>query len=154
MIKKYYEALCGFLLLLAVIVNAAEVISRIFFNVSYDLFFDFSVWLTIWALLLIGGPLLISNGHVSINFLIEKASRKTRVFLLTFNFVFTLLFGLLYTIAGILFVSNLYERQSVFPRFYPVPMWAVEICIPIGMGLFTIFSIVTFIWSIRNRQKL
>ena len=41
-IKKAYEGFCGLLLFLAVSISFAEIVARVVFKTSIDLFFDFS----------------------------------------------------------------------------------------------------------------
>jgi TRAP-type C4-dicarboxylate transport system permease small subunit len=39
----------------------------------------------------------------------------------------------------------------VFPRQIPIPMWLVELCVPIGMGIFTIYAAIELIKAVRTR---
>ena len=77
-IKKYYEGLCGMLLFVAVSISFAEIIARVVFKTSIDLFFDFSVWITAWAFMFIAGPILPEGVHISIDFIRIKFSGGLR----------------------------------------------------------------------------
>ena len=44
-------------------------------------------------------------------------------------------------IGGVEFISQLYNRKAIFPRYIPVPMWIIELCIPLGMFIFTLYSL-------------
>ena len=57
---------------------------------------------------------------------------------------------LLITYSAILFITQLYRRGSVFPLQIPVPIWLVELCVPIGMGIFSIFALFGLIKAIRR----
>lgn len=152
-IKRWYESICGLLLFLAVCVSMAEIVSRTVFNTSIDLFFDFSVWITAWALMLIAGPLLAEGGHISIDFLKDKLKGLPRRFLECFLALVTLAFGGLMTWAGITFVIQLYQRQSVFPRYIVIPKWIVELCVPLGMLIFTVFAVLELYKTVRKKYR-
>ena len=150
-IKRYYESVCGLLLFLAVSISFTEIVARVIFKTSIDLFFDFSVWITAWAFMLIAGPILPGGVHISIDFLRNKFSGLPRWILEVCLALITLIYGALFTCAGILFVQQLYQRQSIFPRYIAIPKWIVELCVPIGMLIFTIYAVIEAIKAIRKR---
>ena len=150
-IKKYYEGLCGMLLFVAVSISFAEIIARVVFKTSIDLFFDFSVWITAWAFMFIAGPILPEGVHISIDFIRIKFSGGLRKVLEVSLALITLIYGALITWAGILFVQQLYQRQSIFPRYVAIPKWIVELCVPAGMLIFTVYAVIGVIESIRKR---
>ena len=150
-IKKAYEGFCGLLLFLAVSISFAEIVARVVFKTSIDLFFDFSVWITVWALLLITGLLLPEGGHISIDFFKNKFSGKPRWLIEVSLGLITLAWGAFITWWSIQFLQQLYARKSVFPRYFAIPMWIVELCVPIGMFIFTVFAIVGLVKAVRQR---
>jgi TRAP-type C4-dicarboxylate transport system permease small subunit len=150
-IKHAYEIFCGILLFIAVTISMAEIVARVFFQTSIDLFFDFSVWITAWALMLIAGPILPEGGHISIDFLRIKFSGGFRRILEICLALITLAYGALISWAGIMFILQLYQRQSIFPRYIAIPKWFVELCVPIGMIIFTVFAVLELIKSVRKR---
>ena len=147
---KLLEIFCGFLLCLAVLISLGEIIGRVFFSTTYDFVIDLSVWLTVWAMLLISGPLYAENGHVSIDFILNKLDGPARFLLELFNVTATLIYAVAVTWGGITLVYKLYERTAVFPRYFPIPKWIVEICIPAGMAIFTLFAIIRFYKTLRQ----
>ena len=150
-IKKAFELFCGLLLFIAITISMAEIVTRVFFKMSYDLFFDFAVWVTVWALLLITGLLLPEGGHISIDFIRNKLTGKVRWLLeVTLAFI-TLAYGVFITWGSILFLQQLYARQSIFPRYIPIPKWIVELCVPLSMAIFTIFAFAGLVKVIRQK---
>jgi TRAP-type C4-dicarboxylate transport system permease small subunit len=149
--KKLYEGICGIILFTAVCISMSEIIARVFFHMSYDFIIDFSVWLTVWALLMMAGPLLAEGGHVSIDFFKERLGGKVRMSVELFNSLCTLLYGISITVGGALFVRQLYEKKAVFPRYFEIPIWIVELCVPISMFIFSIFAVIAFIQSLRKK---
>jgi len=150
-IKKAFEIFCGLLLFLAVTISMAEIVTRVLFKVSFDLFFDFSVWIAVWALLLIAGLLLPEDGHLSIDFFKNKFSGKPRWFIEVSLGLITLGWGALITWGAFRFLQQLYARKSVFPRYFAIPMWIVELCVPIGMGIFTVYAVIGLVKVIRKK---
>ena len=124
---------------------------RVFFNISYDIIIDLSVWITVWAAVLIAGPILMNDEHISIDILRFKFKGKARLSIELVNSIACLTFGLVLLFGGIKFVYQLYERKAVFPRYIPVPMWLVEICIPLGMFLFCYFSVYSAIKVLKKK---
>ena len=151
--KKIFEIGCGVLLLAAVSISFSEIIMRVFFNVSYDIIIDLSVWITVWASLLIGGPILLENGHISVDIIRDRLRGRPRLCVEIINAFACLVFGVVLLFGGIQFVFQLYQRKAVFPRYIPVPMWLVELCVPIGMLLFSIFSVVLMVRVIKMAKK-
>ncbi len=147
---KLFEILCGLLLCLAVAVSLGEIVSRVLFHTTYDFIIDLSVWLTVWAMLLISGPLLAENGHVSIDFVMSKLKGRPRVLLELFNIGATLVYGAAVTWGGTLLVKRLYFRGAVFPRYFPIPKWLIELCVPLGMALFTLFAVIIFFRTLKR----
>ena len=147
---KKFEVFCGLLLCLAVAVSLGEIVGRVFFKTTYDFIIDLSVWLTVWAMLLISGPLLAEEGHVSIEFILSKLKGRSRVLLELFNVTATLVYGAAVTWGGVLLVYSLHDREAVFPRYFPIPKWLVELCVPIGMALFTLFAIMKFFQTLKR----
>lgn len=150
-IGRVFEVFCGYLLLLAITVSLVEIVARVVFKTSFDLFFSFTVWISIWSLLLATGLLLLSGGHLSIDFLRHRLKGGPRRLLEIVLALITLGYGIFITWGSILFIGQLYQRKSVFPTYVAIPKWLVELCVPIGMGLFTVFAAVVLIRAIRGR---
>ncbi|MCG6911312.1 MAG: TRAP transporter small permease [Deltaproteobacteria bacterium] len=150
-IRRFAEVSCGIILFVAVTISMAEIIARVVFKVSFDLFFDFSVWLTVWALLLITGFLLPGGGHVSIDFIRDRFSGWGRWALEVGLALITLAYGAFITWGSILFLQQLHVRGSIFPRYIPVPKWIVELCVPLGMGIFTLIALAELVRAARKK---
>ena len=149
--RRLAEVSCGIILFVAVTISMAEIVTRVVFKLSFDLFFDFPVWLTVWSLLLITGFLLPGGGHVSIDFIRIRFTGGMRRLLEVFLALVTLAYGVFITWGSILFLKQLYVRGSIFPRYIPVPKWIVELCVPIGMGIFTLVAVAELVKAIRRK---
>lgn len=120
-----------------VFVNFLEIILRFFFQYSLDLFYDIPVWCTVWATLLVSGPILLEGGHVSIDALPSLLKGGLKKALCILNAVIVLVFGLVFTYGGILFVAELFRFNTAYTRSVSVPSWLVEACVPLGLFIFT-----------------
>jgi TRAP-type C4-dicarboxylate transport system permease small subunit len=129
----------------------SEIVARVVFKTSIDLLFDFSVWITVWAFLLIAGPLLPEGGHISIDFIRIKFSGRFRKMLEICLALITLAYGVLITWGAIQFLQQLYVRKSIFPRSIAIPKWLVELCVPIGMFIFTVYAVIGLVKVIRKK---
>ena len=147
-----YEKVCGMLVFIAIVISMGEIVLRVGFNTSYDFIIQASVWLTVWGLLLIGGPVLAEDGHVSIDFILTRVTGKTKWLLVFFNTITTLIYSVAITIGGVMLVIELIKKGSVFPMYLPVPMWTVEIIVPISMAVFTYFSAVRFYKALTGSE--
>lgn len=141
---KRLEKFCGMLLILAVCISLGEIIGRVFFHTTYDFIIDLPVWITVWAMLLVSGPLIAENGHVSIDFVVNRLKGRAKLFVELFNISVTIFYGMTVTLGGAALIRMLYARQAVFPKYFPIPKWIVELCVPLGMGIFTLIGIVEF----------
>jgi TRAP-type C4-dicarboxylate transport system permease small subunit len=149
--KNFFENFCGLLLFFAVTISFAEIVARVAFKTSIDLFFDFSVWITVWACLLIGGLLVSGGGHISIDFMRKQLHGRVRQVLEVILGLITLAYVTLITVGSIIFIQQLYQRQSIFPRYFPIHKWIVELCVPIGMFVFTVYAFVEIVKSIKKK---
>lgn len=122
---------------LGVLVNFCEIILRLFFNFSLDLFYDIPVWCTVWATLLVSGPLLLDGEHVSIDALESLLKGKVKKAFSILNALIVLVFGMVFTYGGVLFVSELYRFGTAYTRSVSIPSWMIETCVPLGLFIFT-----------------
>jgi len=148
-----FEVFCGLLVFIAVLISMSEIVLRVGFNTSYDFIIQASIWLTVWGLLLIAGPILAEGGHVSIDFIRDRLTGRPQWLLDLFNTGSTLLYALVVTFGGILLVVELVERGSVFPMYYPIPMWIIQIIVPISMAIFSYFAVVRFYRTLTRFKK-
>lgn len=140
-IGKLYQKFCGILLSLAVFVCAAEVVSRTLFGISYDFLYTGSIWLVIWSVLLLSGPVLKEGGHINIGFVVDKLKGRLRLSVEVFNSLCILIWGALIAWGGIKLVQLYHTRNMTFALYFPIPMWMVYLCVPLGMVIFTIYAV-------------
>ncbi len=155
-IDKIIEAWIWFwsmVFLFGVFINFLEIVMRFIFSYSLDLFYDIPVWCTVWATLLVGGPILLKNEHVSIDAIYSMVTPKIRKLLNIINSIIVLIFGLVFTYGSILFVMQLYRFNTVYTRSISIPSWMVEICVPIGLIVFSCCAIYNLYKSIIERYN-
>lgn len=150
-IRAVYDSICGCLLATAVIFNLFEVGLRVAFHTSYDFLIDFSVWLTVWAVLLMAGPVLADGEHVSVDFLRAHLRGVPRLFIELFNILVTAVYAVAVCVSGILLVHQLFIQGAVFPGYIPIAKWLVLLSVPTGMGLFSLFAVREVYWILKKK---
>lgn len=136
-----FQLACAYVLGLSACLMIAGIILREAFGISFDFISDFTVWLAVWAMFLIFGPLLGEHAHIAIGFLIEKVQGKTRLAIEFFNALCTLIYAVAMAYGAVVSLHFLFTRGVVYPRYIPVPMWIVQLCVPIGFLIFTAYAV-------------
>ena len=144
-------AFWGLVLFFGVSVNFLEIVTRVFFSSTIDLMYDIPVWCTIWATLMVSGPIIIDNEHVSIDAVTHKVKGVAKKILFTINALFTAGFGIVMTVSGYICTKQLFDFGTVYPRSIKIASWAVEICVPVAMFIFTAFAIYDLIKKIKMK---
>lgn len=68
-LKRRWIEFWGLVFFAGILVNFAEIVCRTLFHFSIDLMYDLPVWLTIWAVMMVAGPILPDGDHVSVDML-------------------------------------------------------------------------------------
>ncbi|BHH83471.1 TRAP transporter small permease [Desulforhopalus sp. 52FAK] len=133
-------------------VNFIEIVTRVFFSSTIDLMYDIPIWCTIWSTLMVTGPILLDNEHVSIDAITIHLRGLTQKIILVLNALITLAFGIIITVSGCISVSKLYQFGTTYPRSIPIPSWWVEICVPISMFIFSCFAFYDLLKKLRLKM--
>ena len=149
--KDQWIVFFSYVLFIAITINFLEIVMRVIFNSSIDLMFDLPAWLTTWSMMLISGMILLDNEHLCIEAIRSKLKGTPAKCLDFINNVLTTIFAAIVTYSGVLFVKQLYTFNTSFTRIITIPKWMVEICIPIGMGVFTICAIIKTVQDLRKK---
>ncbi len=112
--------------------------------------YDIPVWLTIWSVMMLAGPILPDGDHVSVDILRDKLTGIPRKILELISISMCILFGAVVTYGGAIVVSQYYNFNMKIIRMVPVPRWLVEAAVPVGMGVFTLFAIYQCIVILRT----
>jgi len=151
-LEKGLTYFCLFLLGVSVSLLVAIIFLRAVFGIGYDFLTDAVVWLTVWSTMLYIGPLYGEGGHVSIKFILEKLTGKVKVSVEVFNALITLFYVGTVTLGGCIAIHTFYSHNQTYARYVAIPMWIVQICIPIGFGLLLLYVIAELWGIIRGRQ--
>ena len=73
-IKNYWYKFWALVFFLGVSINFTEIVCRTVFNFSVDLMYDLPVWLTIWSVMMLAGPILPDGEHVSVDMVRDRLS--------------------------------------------------------------------------------
>ena len=136
-----------------VFINFLEIILRFFFSYSWDLFYDIPVWCTVWATLLVSGPILLKGEHVSIDAITTLLSKPIKKVIEIINAIIVLIFAIVFTYGGFLFVLQLYNFNTTYTRSISIPSWIVESCVPLGLCIFSICAIINLISKLKEKVE-
>ncbi|MCU4677348.1 TRAP transporter large permease subunit [Catenovulum sp. 2E275] len=105
-----------------------QITSRFIFNSPSKYTQEFLRYALIWLGLIGGGYCFIVSRHLNLPILIEKSSAKTAARLELFNASITLIFGLLFLIAGL---QSYFDNQQMKTAMFQIPVGVLQL----GMAL-------------------
>lgn len=143
---------CITLLAVSVSLLVVVIFLRAAFGIGYDFLADTVVWLTIWATMLYIGPLYGQREHVAITFVLEKLRGKTKAGFETLNALATLFYVGTVTVGGCISIYQLYTQHQVYARYIAIPMWIVQLCVPLGFGLMAVYAIAELLRIFQGRE--
>ncbi len=143
----------GIIFFCGVSINFIEIVCRTCFGFSWDLMYDLPVWLTIWSVMMLAGPILPDGDHVSVDMVRDKLTGTPRKVLESINMLMCIIFGAIVTYGGAIVVKQYYQYNMKIIRVIPVPRWMVEIAVPLGMLMFTIFAVLQLIKIMRTNYN-
>ncbi len=152
-LKNNWIKFWGIVFFIGVVINFTEIISRTFFNYSVDLMYDFPVWFTVWSVMMVAGPILPDGDHVSVDMIQMHLKGKARKITDLINATACIIFSTIITWGGYLYIKQTIEFKMNFIRAISIPRWTIEICVPLGMLIFTIFAIYNFIKICRTNYS-
>lgn len=150
-LKRRWTELWGLVFFFGVIINFVEIICRTFFHFSLDLMYEVPIWLTIWAVMMLAGPILPDGDHVSVDMVRDHLYGIPRKVCEIINCIATIAFGVIITWGGGVFILQCYDFNMNIVRCISVPRWIVESCVPIGMFLFTVFAVYQLVVVLRTK---
>lgn len=86
---------------------------------------------------------------MSVGFIHEKLRGKVRRLVYGFNLLSVIAYGVLISWGGVVMTQKYYVKEVVYARYFPSPVYIVELCVPVGMIIFTIYSILAFYKFVR-----
>jgi TRAP-type C4-dicarboxylate transport system permease small subunit len=116
------------------------VISRYIFEETFSVVEDLSVNLSIWAVMLFGGPTFLRGGHVGMDFFAEKlhGSRKAvHQLVISISLIFL---SAIFFWKGVEIVSLILQSGKTTPSG-ELKEWYLKMSIPIGSGLLLFFAL-------------
>lgn len=124
------------LTLLVVLVSATNAVVRKLFNVSSNAWLELQWYLFGAMFLLTAGYTLLQNGHVRVDILSAKLSRRTQIWIEIFGVLFFLLpaCGLIMWLSWPMFMDS-YLSNEQSSNAGGLVRWPVKLLIPVGFAL-------------------
>ncbi len=151
-LKRRWLEFWGLVFFAGICINFAEIICRTLFHFSIDLMYDLPVWLTIWAVMMVAGPILPDGDHVSVDMLRNALPRPARKVCDVISGLATVVFGVVISWSGFIFISQCLEFNMNIIRCVSVPRWLVESCVGLGMAMFTVFAVYRLWGVVRDKH--
>lgn len=130
-VKKYpLEIVTCFFLVIMVLMVGINVTLRYLFNTGIDWTFEFSRYLYVWIVFLGSAMAIKHNEHIAVEMLLDRLPRKARVFFRLVGDILVILFILVLTIAGIIFVIK--TAGVFFSRDMRIPMYWIYLIFPLS----------------------
>ena len=141
----------GCLVLLGILVNFADIVSRNLFDMSLPWAHKVTVWLVILACYLAIGPQLKDGTHICVEFIVEKLKGASRKFVDLISNICIFSFSIIALVSGILLVMQSFKGEfTTTMGTWHFPLWVTySVCFLIGVLIMTIYSIHLFIISIK-----
>lgn len=149
-IQRRWMQFWGLVFFLGILINFTEIVCRTFFHFSIDLMYDLPIWLTIWAVMMLAGPILMTEEHVSVDMIRTAVHGRLRKGIEIVNCLAVIFFGAIVTYSGYVFISQCIKLHMKIIRCVSVPRWIVETCIPVGMAIFTLYGIALLVRVLRT----
>ena len=119
----------------------AEAAMRYAFGKSYGFMEEFSKWSQIWMAYLLLGVIEKTRGHIKVDMLYTRLSKKYKSLLLILFDLITLLFCILLFWSGIETAKNWRILGYIASIEFSVPMWIVMLSAPLGAVFLAFFGV-------------
>jgi len=140
-LERPLMGLACILLALTIAVAFEEVISRYIFSKSSAILFAINPWMLVWFAYLTMGLVLRKHGHITIDILVNKLSRRVRAIMTGINLMIVMCVSGALAYASVVQVHTLFISNFVSPGLLQAPMWAVQLIMPISLFLLCFCSL-------------
>lgn len=130
------------LVLIAVLISAANAVTRKFFNLSSNAFLEIQ-WVSFAAIFLLGAPYALqTNSHVRIDLLTSRWSVRTRVWVELFGtLLFLLPMSILVTALSWPVFLTAFSSGEVSSNAGGLVLWPARLLVPLGFALLSLQGI-------------
>lgn len=137
-------------LVLMVAMIFVNILSRVFFSITFGVTEEWPVWLMIWSVFVFIGVNIQENAHISVDLFADRLKGKKRSVLNILISVIMIVFGSLFLYAC---WSDMLNDKMIHVNTItsvPVPLWIVKLCMPLGMTFFLFNAIEKLMKDIKN----
>jgi len=149
-LKRTLDAVAGASLMFITLLGFVEVVGRYVFGVSHDWAEELLRYGFILTVFLLGGALIPTNEHLSMALLSDKLKgRGKQVHSVVVNLVGFLLS--IFTCYWAIDMIAAAARLRLMGSSYLFPLKYVYLIVPVGMGIYALFSLIEIVKTIRKR---
>jgi C4-dicarboxylate transporter DctQ subunit len=152
-LNKIEENFCGMALLATTLIIFVNVVMRYFLDYGITWAEEGVRYLMIW-IAFIGGSICFRKGvHVSIDFFLDIAPKRSQVYIVAAVTIISMVFTAAMSYYGVKLVMFIMNSGQVTPAL-SMPMWIPYLAIPIGFVLMTMRNIVIFIKILQGKHEI
>lgn len=136
--------LASFLIITMVVLILTEIFIRHFFDISTMIADEYSGYIYLASIFLGLAYTFNEDGHIRINILTSKLSKKSNNLIDIFAGIITVLVLSFTLYRTVLFTYDSYEMEMLSESVSATPLYLTQLVMPIGIGLF-ILAILAFV---------
>ncbi len=152
---KFFEGLASFVKILSyilvlslMVIVFAEVITRYLFGISHAFAEEWVRWIQIWTVYLMGPVIIRSAGHIKIDILFAKMSKKLQVASTIINNLLIMVYAALLILGGYKIFQHFFTFGIKSTSEFRVPFWIPYSVLMVGGILFLLFAFENIIKTI------
>jgi C4-dicarboxylate transporter DctQ subunit len=126
------------LLSIVTLITFYEVIMRYIFKSPTTWSLDYCIYLVMWGTFLGAAYTLREGGHISVDVVIKRLSKKKRTRIRVINYVAVLLFCGILTWRSVISCMEAYQYNEVTLSYTRTPLYVPMLSIAVGAGLLTL----------------
>jgi TRAP-type C4-dicarboxylate transport system permease small subunit len=143
-LQTFGAYLSSFLFIALTLLILTEIVARSFFNVSTMIADEYSGYFYLASIFIGLGYTFKEDGHIRINVLTSRLSKKANRYIDIFAGSITLALILFILYNSILMVKESYEYDMVSETVSETPIYLTQLAMPIGLFLFAL-AVLSFI---------
>ena len=135
-VTEFFGSIGGWMLFAIAFINVYEILRRWLFSSPTDWVFDLSIYLLIWYGCVTIAYAQQTKAHIRVDIITSKMKEETRTILYFVDSILVLFYAGISVVYGIEMVMNTYAKHQRTTNVLNLPVWVLQVAVPIGMFLF------------------
>lgn len=135
-VTEFFGTVGGGMLFIIAFINVYEILRRWIFSSPSDWVFDLSIYLLVWYGCITIAYAQQTKAHICVDIITSKMKDETRTILYFAGRILVLFYAGISLFYGIQMVMNTYAKHQRTTNALNLPVWILQVAVPIGMLLF------------------